>query len=274
MIDSKLTITGLACVFLLAACGRSEPEAPAGPETPAESMAAPAEAPPAPAPAMDLAARLASDTRSEEDRARDEGRKPAAVLAFLGVEPGMKVLDLMAASGWYSEVLSIAVGPDGSVTAQNPPFMLAFRDGYYDTALKERIDDRLKNVTKLDASWADLAAMDEQFDAVLSALNFHDAYLQSPEDAAAMAAAVYKVLKPGGVFGVIDHVGNPDGDMKALHRIDKALVVDIATAAGFVVEGDSDLLANPDDDHTQGVFSEGLRGHTDRFLLKLRKPAM
>ena len=262
MIDRKLTFTCVACALLLAACGPSEPEAPAAPAEPA---------PPA---AADLATMLASDARSEEDRARDAGRKPAQVLAFLGVEPGMNVLDLMAASGWYSEVLSIAVGPEGHVTAQNPPFMLAFRDGYYDTALKERIGDRLKNVTKLDASWADLAAMDAQFDVVMSALNFHDAYLQSPEDAAAMAAAVYKVLKPGGVFGVIDHVGSPDGDMQSLHRIDKALVIGIVTAAGFVVEGDSDLLSNPDDDHSQGVFSEGIRGKTDRFLLKLRKPAM
>ena len=92
-------------------------------------------------------------------------------------------------------------------------------------------------------------------------------------DAAEFLAAVHSVLKPGGVFGIIDHVGNPDGDNNSMHRIDKALAIEMATAAGFTVEGDSDLLANPDDDHTQSVFSEGLRGHTDRFLLKLRKQA-
>jgi predicted methyltransferase len=109
----------------------------------------------------------------------------------------------------------------------------------------------------------------------MSALNFHDAYyLQSPEAAAEMMASVYSVLKPGGVFGIIDHAGNADGDNGSLHRIDKAIAIELATAAGFVVDGDSDLLANSADDHTQGVFSEGIRGQTDRFLLKLRKPAM
>ena len=88
-----------------------------------------------------------------------------------------------------------------------------------------------------------------------------------------MAAAIFAVLEPGGVFGVIDHAGDPDGDNANLHRIDKTLAIEVLTGAGFVVEDESDMLANPDDDHTQGVFSEGIRGKTDRFLLKLRKPA-
>jgi predicted methyltransferase len=84
---------------------------------------------------------------------------------------------------------------------------------------------------------------------------------------------IYGILKPGGVFGIVDHVGIADGDNNALHRVEKSKAIETAQAAGFVVEGDSDLLANPQDDHTQGVFSEELRGNTDRFLLKLRKPA-
>lgn len=273
MIERKLIIIGVACAFTLGACG--EPEPPAAVEPPPEPAA---EAPPMmeePAPPADLEGRLASDARSAEDRERDAGRKPAQVVEFLGVEPGMDVLDIMAAGGWYSEVLAHAVGPDGSVTAQNPPFMLAFRDGYYDTALAERIGDRLPNVTKLDASWSELAEVEQRFDVALSALNFHDAYDgQSPEDAAEMASAVYTVLEPGGVFGIIDHVGDPGADNKSMHRIDKATVIDVVTAAGFELEDESNLLQNPDDDHTQGVFSEGLRGQTDRFLLKFRKPAM
>ena len=143
------------------------------------------------APAFDLAASLAGDSRSDEDRARDAGRKPAEVLALLGVEPGMAVIDLMAAGGWYSEVLSHAVGADGSVTAQNPPFILGFRDGAYGVALDERIGDRLTNVTRLDSTWAELGASGAQYDAAMSALNLHDAYyLQSPEAAAELAAAV------------------------------------------------------------------------------------
>lgn len=263
----KLTIVCITATFLLAACGKSEMEAPADAaatlEDAAEMMM------------VDIGAALTAANRSEEDMARDAGRKPAEVLEFLGVAPGMDVVDLMAAGGWYSEVLSIAVGDDGSVTAQNPPFILGFRDGAYGVALSERIGDRLTNVTRVDSSWAELGASGAQYDVALSALNIHDAYyLQSPEAAAEMLASVYTVLKPGGVFGVIDHVGNADGDNGSLHRIDKALVAELATAAGFAVEGESDMLANSADDHTQGVFSEGIRGQTDRFLLKLRKPAM
>lgn len=263
------TIFCIASAFMLAACGQSEPEAPAI----AEPEAAPA-AEAAAAPEATADAAMATAGRSEEDTARDAGRKPAEVLELLGVESGMNVIDLMAAGGWYSEVLSIAVGEDGSVVAQNPPFILGFRDGAYGVALSERIGDRLTNVTRLDSTWAELGASGAQYDVALSALNFHDAYyLQSPEAAAEMMASVYTVLKPGGVFGIIDHAGNADGENNTLHRIDKAIVIELATAAGFTVEADSDLLANSEDDHTQGVFSEGIRGKTDRFLLKLRKPA-
>jgi predicted methyltransferase len=273
MSDKNLAMIVIAATFMLAACSPSEPEAPAAaaPE-PAEPAPAPAEAPAEPAP-MSLADLLASDLRSEEDRARDPGRKPVDVLNFFGVEAGMDVVDLMAAGGWYSEVLSIAVGADGSVAAQNPPFILAFRDGANGIALDKRIGDRLTNVTRVDSSWAELAASGAQYDMALSALNFHDTYyLQSPEASAEFAAAVATVLKPGGVLGVIDHAGNPDGDNESMHRIDKALVIEIVTGAGLELEAESDMLANNADGHILGVFAEGMRGQTDRFVLKFRKP--
>jgi len=278
MTEKKLTILLVTGAFMLAACGPSEPEAPAAAD-PAPAAAAPEPAPaPEPAAAMtetDLSTRLAVESRPAEDRARDAGRKPAEVLAYLGVEPGMNVIDLIAAGGWYTEVLSLAVGPEGSVTAQNPGWMRAFRDGAIVAGIDDRIGARLPNVTRLDNEWSELAAMEpDQFDVALSALNIHDVYyMQSPEETAEFAAAVYHVLKPGGVFGVIEHVGNPDGDNEALHRLDRQVAIDILTGAGFELEGDSDLLANPNDDHTESVFAEGLRGNTDRFLLKFRKPA-
>jgi len=269
MTDKKLAMLGIASVFLLGACGQSAPEAPAGSEAPAaEAPAAPAATTEAP----DLAMMLAN--RPEEDRARDAGRKPAEVLGILGVEPGMDVLDLVAAGGWYTEVLSIAVGPEGTVTSQNPGWMHAFRDGAVTAGLDVRINERLSNVSKLDNEWSELAMMEPQFDVALSALNVHDVYyMQGREGAEQFATAVYNVLRPGGVFGVIEHVGNPDGDNEAWHRLDRALAIEILTGAGFVLEEDSDLLANPEDDHMQSVFAEGIRGNTDRFLLKLRKPA-
>lgn len=262
---TKRIIIGISAAILIAACSQSEPEMPASVEP---AMQATAE------PERNLAAILAGDSRSEEDRARDAARKPVQVLEFLGIEPGMDVVDLMAAGGWYSEVLSLAVGTDGSVAAQNPPFILAFRDGANGIALDKRIGDRLTNVTRVDSSWAELGASGAQYDAAMSALNIHDAYyLQSPEAAAEMLSSTYTVLKPGGVFGIIDHSGNAGADNNALHRIEKALVVELALAAGFLVEGDSSLLSNSADDHTLMVFDDGIRGKTDRFLLKLRKPA-
>lgn len=269
MSHNKLILILAGSALLLTACGQSETDTPA----PAEPAAA-VEATAMPS-MMDLGAALATADRSDEDKARDAGRKPAEVLEFLGIVPGMNVVDLMAAGGWYSEVLSIAVGESGSVDAQNSPLILSFRDGAYGVALSERIGDRLRNVTRVDSNWAELGASGAQYDAALSALNIHDAYyLESPEAAAQMLASVYTVLKPGGVMGIIDHVGAADGDNGSLHRIEKALVVKLATAAGFMLEGESDILANSEDDHTQGVFSEGIRGQTDRFLLSFRKPAM
>jgi predicted methyltransferase len=273
MTDKRLLATFLSAAMMLGACNGSDTEAPVAAEPAAqpvaETMAEPAAEP------ADLAALLAGDSRTEGDSNRDAGRKPVEVLDFLGIGNGDAVIDLMAAGGWYTEVLSLAVGADGSVVAQNPEWILAFRERANDKALASRLaDGRLANVTRMDIEYADMGPDTGSYDAALSALNFHDAYyLGSAEDAATFLSAVYGVLKPGGVLGIIDHVGNPDGDNSSLHRIDKALAIEMATAAGFVLEGDSDLLANPADDHTQGVFSEGLRGHTDRFLLKLRKPA-
>lgn len=279
MTNNIHSVIFLTTVLFLAACGGSEAERPAE-QMPESNM--PAEEPAASEPAtdanvvpVDLRVLLTSDARYAGDSDRDAGRKPVEVLEFLGIGTGDSVIDLMAASGWYTEVLSFAVGGEGRVVAQNPEWILAFRERANDNALSVRLaDNRLPNVTRLDAEYADMGPGIGQFDAAISALNFHDAYyLGSPEAAAEFLSAVYSVLKPGGVLGIIDHNGDPDGDNSSLHRIDKAIAVEMASAAGFVVEGDSDILANPEDDHTQGVFSEGLRGHTDRFLLKLRKPA-
>ncbi|MGY8794108.1 MAG: hypothetical protein ACKVJN_03115, partial [Woeseiales bacterium] len=131
---SRQMILSVSAAFLIGACSQSEPEAPVSAE-PAMEAAAEME--------QDLTAILSSDTRSEEDRARDASRKPSEVLDFLGIETGMDLVDLMAAGGWYSEVLSLTVGADGSVAAQNPPFILAFRDGANGIALDKRIGARL-----------------------------------------------------------------------------------------------------------------------------------
>ena len=220
-----------------------------------------------------LTAALDSPDRPDADKGRDAGRKPAEVVVFAGIEPGMAVLDVMASGGWYSEVLSIAVGPDGTVYSQNPQSYLERRDGANLEALNERLgDDRLPNVERTIGELGELEI--ESVDAALTALNFHDTYnFTGPEAATAFLENIYGYLKPGGVLILIDHNGNPGGENTKLHRMPKQDVIDLIATTGFVVEADSDVLANPGDDRTVMVFGEGMRGNTDRFLFKLRKPA-
>jgi predicted methyltransferase len=212
--------------------------------------------------------------RSDEDKARDAQRKPDQVLTFLGIRSGDTVLDIWASGGWYTEVMSIAVGPEGKVYAQNSAAVLNFRDGYYDKLISERLaGDRLPNVERIDSSVADAAITPGSIDFAFTALNFHDIYnRQGKEAAAEFLAAVFDVLKPGGTLGLIDHVGDAGADNTSLHRIEPSLVDEVAVEAGFIIEARSDLLAHPEDDHTRGVFDPTLRGDTDRFILRLRKP--
>jgi predicted methyltransferase len=223
--------------------------------------------------AGEFAATLQSSGRSEADRGRDSARQPAEVVVFVGIEPGMTIVDLMAAGGWYTEVLSIAAGPDGTVYAQNPPMMLEFRDGANDKALSRRLsDDRLGNVVRRDGALAETGIETGSVDIAFTALNFHDTYNYGGEEAAiAQLNAIFAILKPGGVLGLVDHNGDPDKNNVKLHRMPKQVAVDLAEQAGFVLVAESDVLAHPEDDHTQMVFGP-IRGKTDRFALKLQKP--
>ncbi len=223
---------------------------------------------------VNLPASLASESRSAEDRARDGGRRPAQIIEFMGIKPGMRVLDVIAAGGYYTEVLSLAVGPEGQVVAQNPPGLLERRDGAMEKAISARLaGNRLANVLRLNSEFADIGANAGTFDAAITALNFHDIYHRNgPEAALAVLQKINSLLVSGGIFAIIDHVGVAGADNAELHRIEKSLAIETAKAAGFVVEGDANILANAADDHTQGVFAEGIRGNTDRFVLKFVKP--
>lgn len=224
-------------------------------------------------PSADLTRRLAEGGRSSADKARDARRQPAEVINFLGIEAGMKVMDLIAAGGYYTEVLSEAVGPKGRVYAQNGDFVLKISDGANDKAMTARLaNGRLPNVERLDREVKDLS-FDGTLDAVLTALNFHDIYNDGGADAVnEMLTKILNSLRPGGVLGLIDHAGNPKVNNEKLHRVDEAKVVEAAKAAGFIAEASSDILRHPEDDRTQFVFANGLRGATDRFVLRLRKP--
>ncbi|HEY5678595.1 MAG TPA: hypothetical protein VIS55_00860 [Pseudomonadales bacterium] len=258
-------------ISMLAVAACQPPSDPGGADAPSASVA--------PAPGAEvgalpsLAERLAD--RPEADRARDAGRMPAEVVEFLGIEEGMTVLDVFSAGGWYAEVLSHAVGPAGTVYAQNTEFLLSMRDGANEKAMAARLaDGRLPNVQRLDRELDDLGLAPGSVDAAMLALNFHDIYNRGgPDGALAFLGRIYSLLKPGGVLGLIDHHGAAGNDNAALHRVEKAKVLEVIDASDFVLEGESDLLVNPDDDMTSMVFAPEIRGRTSRFLLRLRKPA-
>ena len=220
-----------------------------------------------------LEVRLASPDRAEEDRNRDAGRLPAKVVEFLGVDAGMMVMDLIAANGYYTEVLSLAVGMEGKVYAQNPPFMLEFRDGAVDKALNARLENnRLANVERINTEIEEIDLGENLIDVAITALNFHDLYNRDPESAHQFLVGVLALLKPGGVLGVIDHAGVSGNDNSQLHRMLESDAVAAAVKAGFVVDATSDVLHNTVDDHSTGVFDPSVKGNTDRFLLRLKKP--
>jgi len=230
-----------------------------------------------PAGALDVQALISTITndsgRPEADKARDSGRRPARVLDFLGIESGMTVIDLVAAAGYYSEVLSHAVGSSGKVYMQNSPASLSGERGARTAAaIDARLSNRLTNVEQLIRDPDNLGLANESLDATVIALEFHELYRSSNSDAAAeFLAEIRRVLKVGGVLGIIEHAGHPAYDPGPLHRALESQVVADAQAAGFFVSASSTLLENPDDDRSTTVFDGSIRGATDRFVLRLVK---
>jgi predicted methyltransferase len=216
---------------------------------------------------------LSAADRPAEDRALDAARKPAELVGFLGITSGMTVLDANSGGGYYSEVLAAAVGPAGKVVSQNPEFILDLCEGN-DRDLSKRLSgNRLPNVERRDIS-LETVGPDHEFDAALLNLTLHGLNNMDGEKGVMRnLSAIFRVLKPGGVFGVIDHVGLPNTDYKPLYRIDPEVAEQFVTAAGFEIEARSDLLANPADDHTRIVLDPMVKGNTDRFLLRARKPS-
>jgi len=226
-----------------------------------------------------VAAAIASPDRPEADLERDAVAKPAEVLAFLGVQPGMRVADMFSASGYFTELLARTVGVKGQVVAyNNPPYAKFAEKGI----AKRYADGRLGNVRQVTAEVGDLQLAPASLDAALFVMSYHDAYWR-PEDGtwnktdpAELLKLLFAGLKPGGVVVVQDHVASPGGDaakvVDALHRIDPALVKQDFAQAGFVFDSESKVLAHPEDDHTKLVFDEAIRGKTDQFVYRFRKP--
>lgn len=202
----------------------------------------------------------------------DEGRRPTEILEFLDVREGMTVLDLMAGPGYYTELLSAAVGPAGKVYSHNDIMALRMHYGAVQKAINQRLsNNRLPN-TELWTNRINELDMVEMIDVATLMLNLHDLYIFGGEPQVLNAlASIMQALKPGGILGVEDHVGNP-GNNNQLHRIDPRIAESLLVRAGFIIVNKSSLLSNPIDDHTLHVFDPAIRGNTDRFVIKAMKP--
>jgi predicted methyltransferase len=193
-------------------------------------------------------------------------------MQFFGIAPGMKLAEIMTVGGYYGELLARAVGPTGHVHLQNNAFVeKKFAEPELETRLKQ---PDLTNVTKLVSELEDPGLPAGQLDEVLMILFYHDT-VWIKTDRKRMNAAVFAALKPGGVYGIIDHqtaAGAGESVAKTLHRVEKDVVIKEVTAAGFVLDGESDILHRAEDDHTKNVFDPSIRGKTDQFMLRFRKP--
>jgi predicted methyltransferase len=224
-----------------------------------------------------VAAVLSDPARPPEEIELDALRKPAQVIAFAGLKPGDRVADFMSGNAYFTRIFSRVVGAAGRVYAFIPAQQLAncSADETGGTRALEH-DTRYGNVAVLiDA--ADRFAVPEPVDLVWTAQNYHDLHdsFMRPIQLAALNAAIYRALKPGGVYIVIDHAaeaGSGLRDTETLHRIDPASIRAEVTAAGFVFEGESAVLRNPDDSHRLRVFDPAIRHRTDQIVFKFRKP--
>lgn len=224
---------------------------------------------------MPIATAVAAKDRPDEARALDASRRPVEVLSFMGLKPGMQALDLLTGTGYYAEIMGHAVGPKGSVVAYSPPGYNAEKIG----AAFATLVTRAPNVKFVNVPGT--AFKPASYDFAMIHLNYHDFYFESAKyniprtDPDVVLKTLYGAMKPGGTVAVVDHIG-PAGDTRAIvdqmHRIDPATVKADFTRAGFVLDGESNLLRNAADDHTKNVFDPAIRGKTDRMMLRFKKP--
>ena len=225
-----------------------------------------------------IAAAVAASDRNPDNVKLDEGRKPAQVLAFLGLKPGMKVLDLFGGNAYWAEIMAPVVGPKGHDTVWEPTQFYSDKTKASFAAFAAKHPNVSIMVSPFEApdlpkNYADFVILND---------NYHDTYWQSDKykipqmDPNAFLKAVYASMKPGAVIGVIDHIANPNNDARAtvekMHRIDPAVVKADFKRAGFTFVKSSDVLRNPADDHSLLVFDPKVRGKTDRFVFLFKKP--
>lgn len=225
---------------------------------------------------------LSAPGRPTADVARDAMRRPAEILAFSKVGKGQVIFELEAGGGYYTELLSRAVGPAGAVTMHFPPCDPVEFETQYRAAVTARLKDRrLPNVKFSETRFDQLAAASASVDVVTWFQGPHELWFRQAAvpnglgDPVASFADIFRILKPGGYLILMDHAaasGSPVTAGHDLHRIDPAHINSLAVRAGFILDQESALLSQPRDDHTQSAFAPAIRGKTDQFLLRYRKP--
>ncbi len=209
--------------------------------------------------------------RSDADRETDKRRHPAELLSFFGVRPGMSVLDIGTGRGYTAELLARAVGPKGSVVAQNDPMIFErFMKGKADARFST---DIMKNVQHVVRPYDDPVPPGAgPFDLITVVFVYHDTEWMG-RDRRAMNRKFFNALKPGGHIVVVDHAGNPGTgatQTQTLHRIEESVVRDDLEAAGFMLAGEAQFLRHPEDPRDKG-FREAT-GPVDQFVLKYVRP--
>lgn len=219
---------------------------------------------------------LADPARKQQRDAADARRKPAPLIMLAGVKPGDKVLDLIPGNGYWTRIFSKIVGPEGKVYAVWPQAYARTAMGNVATLRELSADKHYGNIITEIQPTTTLTAP-EPLDVVWTSQNFHDYpdEFMGKGDPATFAKDVYKILRPGGTFIVIDHTARPGrglSDTDTLHRIDPASVRQIAQEAGFRFAGESKVLENPADPLDIPVFDNSIRGRTNQFAYKFVKP--
>jgi predicted methyltransferase len=231
--------------------------------------AAPAGAAPSPA----LTAALADPARPPDERARDQARKAAEVVEFAGIKPGDRVADLFPGGGYFTHIFAKVVGPKGVV------YGVVRQKSNGSESLGS--NPAFPNIRIAAQPWEDFKPA-QKLDVVFNSQFYHDLFNPEygaagggPAGVAKVNKAIFNALKPGGVYVIVDHAGRSGtgyGEMNTLHRIEESVVKDQLTKAGFVLEAESDALRNPADPKTANVFDPSVRGKTDQFMLRFRKP--
>lgn len=220
---------------------------------------------------------IANVDRGSDQTKSDANRKPAEMATFAGVKPGDTVVDLVPGRGYFTTIFSNIAGAKGHVYAFWPSEMDPLFAKFNIEVPKDGANlPSLSNASVVHKALVSFSTPTKP-DVIWTSQNYHDFHnnMGAGFDIAAMNTAIFNALKPGGVFIVLDHVGTPASGLAETdtkHRIDPEVVKKEVTAAGFVFEGESDALRNPADDHSKGVFDPSIRGKTDQFVYKFRKP--